>query len=53
MILYGLFILGVNIKYMDLSILYRHINVPMVSFSFICPSFNFCMEEETGMRLHG
>ena len=29
MILYGLFILGVNIKYIVFSILYRHINVPM------------------------
>ena len=27
--LYGLFILGVNIKYIVFSILYRHINVPM------------------------
>ena len=27
--LYGLFILGVNIKYLVFSILYRHINVPM------------------------
>ena len=27
--LYELFILGVNIKYMVFSILYRHINVPM------------------------
>ena len=27
--LYGLFILGVNIKYMVFSILYEHINVPM------------------------
>ena len=27
--LYGLFILGVNIKYIVISILYRHINVPM------------------------
>ena len=27
--LYALFILGVNIKYIPFSILYRHINVPM------------------------
>ena len=27
--LYGLFILGVNIKYMLFSILYVHINVPV------------------------
>ena len=27
--LYELFILGVNIKYIVFSILYRHINVPM------------------------
>ena len=26
--LYGLFILGVNIKYIVFSILYRHMNVP-------------------------
>ena len=27
--LYELFILGVNIKYIPFSILYRHINVPL------------------------
>ena len=34
--LYGLFILDVNIKYIVFSILYRHINVPMVCKELTC-----------------
>ena len=33
--LYELFILGVNIKYIVSSILYRHINVPMACKEYI------------------
>ena len=42
MTLYGLFILGVNIKYIVFSILYRHINVPMACRELIINEPNAC-----------
>ena len=40
--LYGLFILGVNIKYIVFSILYRDINVPMACKELYTPNNYAC-----------
>ena len=45
--LYELFILGVNIKYIVFSILYRHINVPMV-----CKEFNITLARGLIIKTH-
>ena len=47
--LYEPFILGVNIKYIVLSILYRHINVPMACKELICVYGYDCLHAKATM----